>query len=418
MLRSLVRFQVAPLPKPAGNNGRVFLDAVSICDAVLPLEGCAIGVTADRRGEEQAELLRRMGATVTLGAAIRILALDDMEVLRAATDHVLANPPHVVLATTGIGIRSWIGAAESWGSDAALVGALSRAQVWARGPKAQAALVQFGIEPDYREPTERLDAMIEVLVMRGDLRGKRIALQLYGSRVPWAIDRLSSAGAEVVEIPVYRWLLPEDHQPAERIVQSVVDGRLDAITFTSPPAVRNLLNVADGLGMRAAMQHSFDHDVVVACVGPVTAEAALAAGIPVHASPGLGRLGLLVRSLTEVLRTRHVHLASSDGDAFLQGCLLVNTRGERATLSPRERAVLRVLLRRPGALIAKPTLLRDAWRHDPAAEVGALDAVVARLRRQLAPFGVQITARARRGYMLDAEVEPCGHAAARQDVVS
>ena len=150
----------------------------------------------------------------------------------------------------------------------------------------------------------------------------------------------------------------------------------------------------------------------------MTAEAALAAGIPVHASPGLGRLGLLVRALTEALRTRHVHLTTADGDVFVQGGLVLNDRGDREILSARERAVFRSLVRRPGVLIAKPTLLRDAWRHDPTAEVAALDAAVARLRRHLAPFGVQITARARRGDMLDAVVEPCGRAAERHDVVS
>ena len=73
-----------------------------------------------------------MGATVTLGAAIRILALDDHEDLRAATDRLIAAPPDVLLATTGIGIRSWIGAAESWGIDTALIESLRQAHVWAR----------------------------------------------------------------------------------------------------------------------------------------------------------------------------------------------------------------------------------------------------------------------------------------------
>ena len=379
-----------------------------ICDAVLPLHGCAIGVTADRRGEEQAELFRRMGATVTLGATIRTLALDDLTVLQNATDAVLETRPDVVLATTGIGIRSWIGAAESWGSDQALLGVLRSAQVWARGPKAQAALVQFGIEPDYREPSERLDAMIEVLALRGSLAGKRVALQLYGNRVPWAVDRLISLGASVIEVPVYRWLMPDDQQPAERIVQSAVDGHLDALTFTSPPAVHNLLQVADDLALRAQLQRAVDQDVVVACVGPVTAEAALAAGLPVHASPGLGRLGLLVRAVTEALRARHVHVSAGVGDLFVQGRLVTGADGNSVELSTREHAVLRALLRRPNALVAKPTLLREAWRHDASAEVPALDATVSRLRRHLAPFGVTITARARRGFMLDAAVVPCG----------
>ena len=42
--------------------------------------------------------------------------------------------------TTGIGIRAWIEAAQSWGLDHALLDALSGARVVARGPKAAAAV--------------------------------------------------------------------------------------------------------------------------------------------------------------------------------------------------------------------------------------------------------------------------------------
>ena len=40
-----------------------------------PLEGYCIGITADRRWEEQAELLRRRGATVMHGPSIRTLPM-------------------------------------------------------------------------------------------------------------------------------------------------------------------------------------------------------------------------------------------------------------------------------------------------------------------------------------------------------
>ena len=44
-------------------------------------------------------------------AAIRIIPLVDDEQLRHATEAVLADPPDVMIATTGIGFRGWIEAA-------------------------------------------------------------------------------------------------------------------------------------------------------------------------------------------------------------------------------------------------------------------------------------------------------------------
>src|SRR5262245_13110361 len=104
------------------------------------LEGFAVGVTADRRADEQADLLTRQGARVVHGPVIRTLALGPDEALRRATREVLDDPPDYVIANTGIGVRGWFSAAESWGWDDDLVTVLANARVVARGPKAAAAL--------------------------------------------------------------------------------------------------------------------------------------------------------------------------------------------------------------------------------------------------------------------------------------
>ena len=59
--------------------------------------------------------------------------------------------------------------------------------------------------------------------------------------------RSRAIGADVVEVPVYRWTLPVDPLPGQRLVEAVAERRLDAVTFTSSPAVTNFLRVADSL---------------------------------------------------------------------------------------------------------------------------------------------------------------------------
>src|SRR5205823_3246443 len=84
------------------------------------LHGFSIGITADRRWEEQAALFERRGAAVVHGPAIRTQPLGSDARLQAATASLIARPPDVVIANTGLGIRSWLGAAESWGRGADL----------------------------------------------------------------------------------------------------------------------------------------------------------------------------------------------------------------------------------------------------------------------------------------------------------
>src|SRR4051812_15645248 len=85
--------------------------------ALPALAGWTVGITADRRWEEQAELLGRRGAQVVHGPSVRTLPLDLDDGLRRATGEVIARPPDIVVLNTAVGTRAWIAAAESTGVD-------------------------------------------------------------------------------------------------------------------------------------------------------------------------------------------------------------------------------------------------------------------------------------------------------------
>ncbi len=57
----------------------------------------------------------RRGATVTGAAAIEMVPLPDDDELRAHTEALIDTPPDIVIATTGIGFRGWVAAADGWG---------------------------------------------------------------------------------------------------------------------------------------------------------------------------------------------------------------------------------------------------------------------------------------------------------------
>jgi uroporphyrinogen-III synthase len=374
-----------------------------LCDGLPPLAGHRIGVTADRRAEEQGELLRRMGAEVSFGPVMRTLPLGDDTPLRAATDTLLADPPSMVLLMTGIGLRAWVGAAETWGLAEDLIAMLSAVPVYARGPKAHAAAVQAGVPVWKREPTERLDAMVEGLTARS-LTGAHLALQLYGNDVPWAVKALEAAGARVTTVPVYRWVAPDDEGPARRLIRDAVDGNLSGVTFTCPAAARSTCRIADSEGVLEELLAAFSSRVAVACVGPVTEEAARDLGIHVSCAPGVGRLGLLVRALTTTLRREHLHLRTPGGEVVIQGSTISSAAG-RTDLPARERQVLATLARRPGVVVSRATIVREVWGAPQ--DDGTLDAVLTRLRRHTHPSGLAITTRVRRGFQLEAEAAPC-----------
>src|SRR5829696_8721805 len=101
---------------------------------VPPLTGFTVGVTAARRADELATMLERRGAVVMHGAALRIVPLADDTELAENTRALIARPPDVTVATTGIGFRGWIEAAEGWGLGEDLLAVLGKGTLLARGP--------------------------------------------------------------------------------------------------------------------------------------------------------------------------------------------------------------------------------------------------------------------------------------------
>jgi uroporphyrinogen-III synthase len=368
------------------------------CERIPPLAGWRVGVTAHRRAEEQAELLTRRGASVVFGPVVRTHPFADDDRMRLATEALVEEPPHITVATTGIGIRSWFGAAESWGVDDQLTAALQPALRIARGPKARAALAAIGLPSHIDEPSERLDHLVDSLVTTG-VEGKRIALQLYGEEVPWAIERLRRAGADVVAVPVYRWTAPEDLGPARRLLKDLVGEQLDAVTFTSAAAVRSFAALADRLGIGADLRATLSSTVVAGCVGPITDAAAAAVGFERRCAPGRGRLGLLVRTLADHLRVQHRHLLVDQRDVVVQGASIW-TGDQHVVLTGLERILFAVLAERPGAVVSRGTLRQRVW--GPRSAESAIDTGISRLRRALRPVGLPIATLHRRGWILAA----------------
>jgi uroporphyrinogen-III synthase len=324
------------------------------------------------------------------------LASDDN--LRRATHAVIDEPPDYLVATTGIGIRAWLDTATTWGIAEELIAALKGARIVARGPKAAAALQIGGLEVWQRSPTEQMEALVDLLLAE-PLEGRRVAVQEYGMESPELVRVLTGRGATVISVPVYRWRVPADPEPARRLVKAACSGQVDAITFTSAPAVHNLFALAAGSDEADQLRETLNGSVVAACVGPVCAEGARQEGVEDPLTPSVGRLGLLVRALGDHLSTRRCALRLAGHDVVIQGAAF-ELDGVVEPLTPKERGILDALSRKPGAVVGRGTLLGRVWGC-PDADPHLLEVAVGRLRRRLGPAGSALQAIAGRGYRLD-----------------
>ena len=364
------------------------------------LAGFTVGITADRRWDEQAVLFERRGATVVHGPTIRTQPLGAETPLRRATEDVIARPPAVLIANTGLGIRSWFANADTWGIGRALETALTRTRIFVRGPKASGAIHSAGLAVAARARTERLREVVD-LVLESLTAGERVVLQLDGSWESVEIERLRRAGAEVVTLPIYRWTLPDDSAPALRLAESLIDGRVHAVTFTAGPAIRNWLTIAADAGLETELRHGLtDGRAVVGCVGPVCAEIAAAEGLlsPNLIQPDTFRLGPMVRAVTDRLTERRVTLQISPSSMVLSGNTVIIS-GRCISLTDTEARLLSTLARHPNIVFTKERLLQTVWPNT-AADAHTVEVGIARLRKRLGSHGESIHSVHRRGYTL------------------
>jgi uroporphyrinogen-III synthase len=367
----------------------------------LPLAGFTVGVTAARRAAELSASLERKGAEVLHAPAIRIVPLADDTELHIATEQLINHPPDIVVVTTGIGFRGWMEAADGWGLGEALIAALHRATLLSRGPKSRGAVRAAGLTDAWSPPSESSAEVLEHL-LTGELDGVRVAVQLHGEPLPDFVDALGCAGAQVVQVPVYRWVAPDDLAPLDRLLAATLDGTVDALSFTSAPAAASLLSRADKLGVLELLLRRLRREVFAACVGPVTAGPLVAQDVPT-VQPDRSRIGALVRTLAETLPARAPRWPVAGHVLEVRGHAAV-VDGVLRAVPPTPMALLRLLAARPGRVVPRADLLAVM----PAAgdDEHAVETAVARLRAALgAPRLVQTVVK--RGYRLALEPGDC-----------
>lgn len=364
------------------------------------LTGYRVAVTSARRADELCALLDRHGATVCTAPAITLVNLPDDDELHHNTEALIARPPDILVATTAIGLRGWIAAADGWGRATDLITALAGARIISRGPKATGALRAAGLPESWSPESESSREVLDHLLESG-VAGLRVAVQLHGvaddwDPVPEFLDELRAAGADVVRIRVYRWQPTSLGGDFDQLVTRIAQRQFDAVAFTSAPAVMATLMRATELGVVDELLAALRSEVRAMCVGPVTAGPLARLGIPTSA-PQRMRLGALARHIVDelpALRTHTVHAAGHQIE-IRSTCVLVD--GEVKSLSPAGMATLQALARSPGTVVGRDNLLRALPGN--GSDTHAVETAILRLRTALGDKNIVATV-VKRGYRL------------------
>lgn len=242
-----------------------------------PLFGRRVVVTRPR--EQAADLLDRLtalGAQAIAAPMIRILPPDDMRPLEEAAAR--ASEFDWIVFTSGNAVDAFMRALLTGDRD---VRALKGPRLCAVGTATASKLSAFSIRVDLVPQEFRAEAAFEAMQACGPLDGVRVLLPRGDIGREVLAAELRQAGAIVTEVIAYRTVEDEPQRDGDPdIYGMLLEGRIDAVTFTSASAVRNFAKVYGAEQSADLLRHT-----AVAAIGPVTAEAAAQLGIEVSIQP-------------------------------------------------------------------------------------------------------------------------------------
>jgi uroporphyrinogen-III synthase len=286
----------------------------------MSLSGLTIAITGSRRASELARIVENFGGKPYIAPTVGIEAnlSKPNKPIMDFINRIVKQDAEYVVFMTGPGVFSLMTLARGIGMEEALLTSLKKVTVIARSTKPQMVLRGFGIKVDFVPQENTLNGILNLL--RGsDITGKTIAILWHGEEQSAKIkEELYRAGASnIIEASSYTYsfetqndgasilrsmgfhFLAPDEDKVVRLIEDIVSGNIDAITFTSPPSVRDLFKISNVHGIGSSLKDSLNKNVIVAAVGPSTREALEENGCHVDVMPQIFKMGPMVKSLCD-----------------------------------------------------------------------------------------------------------------------
>jgi len=233
-----------------------------------PLFGKRVLVTRPKtKASQLGQLLRERGAVPIEIPAIIIEAAPSNNEL----DHAILNLKNYdwLIFTSVNGIEAFFSRFDFLNKDVRWLGHL---RIGAIGPATAQALKDLGLCADC-VPEKYTSRSLLTELRKENMFGRRILLprsDIAGKDLSRGLARL---GAEVHEIAVYRTI--PNVRGLKEAKKLIITGEIDIITFTSSSTVTNLVKA---LGKKQKVPDN----IIIACIGPVTAATAARAGLRVN----------------------------------------------------------------------------------------------------------------------------------------
>lgn len=267
------------------------------------LSGLTTVCFESRLSDSAASLLEKWGSTVVRSPSMQEIPLKENHEVFRFGEKLFAGDVDILICMTGVGTRMLVDALETRHKKSDILKALKNITIVVRGPKPIRVLKELDVPYEVAAPEpntwrELLDA-IDQDEKTKDIAGKRVAIQEYGESNQELIDALEQRGADVFQVPVYRWALPDDIEPLMEGIHKILNGEAHIALFTSKTQINHVMEVAEKEGMYGDLKQALNK-IFIASIGPVCTKGLKGHGLHVDFEPSRPKLGVFIKELSNL----------------------------------------------------------------------------------------------------------------------
>ena len=264
------------------------------------LAGARVALFESRMAGPMSESIRRHGGEVVSAPSVQEIPLEKNSEVFSFAERLISGQVDVMIFMTGVGTRMLMKILSAKYPLEKIQMAFQSITLVARGPKPMSALYEYGFqgviavpEPNtWHEILESLDTNERGI----SIQDRTVAVQEYGVPNEFFIRALKKRGARVVQVPVYRWALPDDTAPLRDAIREMTAGKVQMAVFTSAVQIRHVFRVASELGLEPDLRAAFKK-IVVCSIGPTASQAIQDAGVAVDFEPTHPKMGPLISEM-------------------------------------------------------------------------------------------------------------------------
>jgi uroporphyrinogen-III synthase len=285
----------------------------------MSLRGITVAITSSRRASELANLVRKFGGIPYI---VPTIGIKNNRPLNSECDHFIEtisnDKMHFFIFMTGVGVFNLFQNLQKSHRLNTVNEKLQDTIVIARSNKPKMELRKFGIKTNYVPDINTIEGIFNLL-NSFDVKNKNIGILWHGDSSDPFKKKIESLGANVFDFSSYSYSTSLEQENAtmlkemgydyvapnekkiESLIEDIMNGTVDSITFTSPPAAKEFFVSAKRNNKFDSLKDKLNNTVLVVSVGPSTSNMLAQFHVLVDIMPTTYRMGPMIKELAEYI---------------------------------------------------------------------------------------------------------------------